>query len=54
MTDALVAARRADTRPVFRLNPLAWIMLSVAWVASVPAVKTGLAQMLGCLLTRPQ
>ena len=54
MTDALVAARRADTRPVFRLTPLAWVLLSVASIASVLAVKTGLAQMLGWLLTQPE
>jgi exosortase D (VPLPA-CTERM-specific) len=54
MTDALVAARRADTRPVFRLTPFAWISLSIALVASVLAVKTGLAQMLDWFLTRPE
>ncbi len=54
MTDALVAAHGANTRPVFRLTPLAWVLLSVALVASVLAVKTGLAQMLGWLLTRPE
>jgi exosortase D (VPLPA-CTERM-specific) len=54
MTDAVLAARRADPRPVFRLTPLAWVVLSGALVASVLAVKTGLAQMLGWLLTRPE
>jgi exosortase D (VPLPA-CTERM-specific) len=54
MTNALVGARRTDTRPVFRLTLLAWVLLSVAMVASVLAVKTGLAQMLDWLLTRPE
>ena len=54
MTDALVTARLADTRPVFRLTPLAWIALVAALAATVLAVKTGLAQMLGWLLTRPE
>ena len=45
----------ADTRPVFRLfYPLAWIVLCVAFLASVLAVKAGLAQMLGWLMTRPE
>jgi exosortase D (VPLPA-CTERM-specific) len=54
MTDAVVAARLADTRPVFRLTPLAWILLAVALAAAVLAVKTGLTQMLGWLLNRPE
>ena len=54
MTEVLVGARRADTRPVFRLTPLAWVLLFIALLASVLAVKTGLAQMLGWLLTRPK
>ena len=54
MTDAFVAARRAGTPPVFRLTPLAWLLLSLALVGSVLAVKTGLAQMLDWLLTRPE
>jgi exosortase D (VPLPA-CTERM-specific) len=54
MTDAFVAARRPGTPPVFRLTPLAWLLLSVAMVAAVLAVKAGLAQMLGWLLTRPE
>ena len=54
MTDALVAEHGADTRPVFRLPRLAWVLLSVALAASVLAVKTGLAQMMGWLLTRPE
>src|SRR5579864_7754304 len=54
MTESSVGARRADTRPVFRLTPLAWILLSVALMASVLAVKTGLSQMLEWLLTMPE
>jgi exosortase D (VPLPA-CTERM-specific) len=54
MIETSVGARRADARPIFRLPPLAWALLSVALVASVLAVRTGLAQMLGWLLTRPE
>jgi exosortase D (VPLPA-CTERM-specific) len=54
MTDALVAEHGADTRPVFRLTPLAWVLLSVALVASVLPIKTGLGQVLGSLLGRPE
>jgi exosortase D (VPLPA-CTERM-specific) len=54
MTDALVAARRADTRPVFRLTALAWVLLCVALLASILAARAGFAQMLGWLLTRPE
>jgi hypothetical protein len=50
MSDALVTVRPADIRPVFRLTPLAWILLTVALTAAVLAVKTGIAQMLGWLL----
>jgi len=54
MTDAWVTARPVETRPVFRLTPLAWVLLAVALAAAVLAVKTGLAQMLGWLLNRPE
>src|ERR1017187_797984 len=54
MSDALVTARRADARPIFRLTPLAWILLTVALTAAVLGVKTGIAQMLGWLLDRPE
>jgi exosortase D (VPLPA-CTERM-specific) len=54
MTETLATARLSDTRPVFRLTPLAWILLAVALAAAVLAVKTGLAQMLGWWLNRPE
>jgi exosortase D (VPLPA-CTERM-specific) len=54
MTDALVPARLADARPVFRLTPLTWLLFATGLIAAVLAVKTGLVQMLGWLLTRPE
>jgi hypothetical protein len=54
MTEVLVGARPAHTRTAFRLTPLAGVLLSVALVASVLAVKTGVAQLLYRLLTRPE
>jgi hypothetical protein len=46
MTDALVVARRADTRPVSRLTPLAWILLTVVLTAALLAVKANVSYML--------
>jgi exosortase D (VPLPA-CTERM-specific) len=54
MTDALATVHLADTRPVFRLRPLAWILLVAASAAVVLAGKTGLVQMLSWWLTRPE
>jgi hypothetical protein len=54
MTEVLVGARPAHTRTAFRLTPLAGVLLSVALVASVLAVNTGVAQLLYRLLTRPE
>jgi hypothetical protein len=54
MTEVLVGASRADTRTAFRLTPLAGVLLSVALVASVLALKTGIAQLLCRFLTRPE
>jgi exosortase D (VPLPA-CTERM-specific) len=54
MTDALVATRLADTRPVFRLTPFAWILLAAALAAAVLALKTGVALMLRWVLLRPE
>ena len=54
MTEVLVGASRADTRTAFRLTSLAGILLSVALVALVLAVKTGVAQLLCRFLTRPE
>jgi exosortase D (VPLPA-CTERM-specific) len=54
MTDAFVAARFADTRPVFRLTSVTWILLAGAMIATMLAVKTGLAQMMDWFLTRPE
>ena len=51
MTDALKTVRRADSRPVFRLTPLAWILLVVALAAAVLAVKSGMVWMLSSFLT---
>jgi exosortase D (VPLPA-CTERM-specific) len=51
MTDALVTARLADTRPVFRLTPLGWILLAAALSAAMLAVKSGIATMLSSFLT---
>jgi uncharacterized membrane protein len=54
MTEVLVGARPAHTRTAFRLTPLAWVLLCVALVASVLAVKTDVAQLLYRLPTRPE
>jgi len=51
MTDALVTAHLADTRPVFRLTPLGWILLAAALSAAMLAVKSGIASMLSSFLT---
>jgi exosortase D (VPLPA-CTERM-specific) len=54
MTDAALAKRSGDTRPIFRLTSMSWMLLAVAMIASVLAVKTGMSQMLGWLLTMPE
>src|ERR1700688_1547810 len=54
MPDALLTARVRDTRPVFRLTPLAWILLASALAVAVLPIKTGLGQLLGSLLARPE
>lgn len=51
MTDALVTSRLADTRPVFRLTPLGWILLAAALSAAMLAVRSGIAKMLSSFLT---
>jgi exosortase D (VPLPA-CTERM-specific) len=51
MTEVLVGTRRTDTRPVFRLTPLAWILLTVASTAALVAVKAGVTYMLGLYRT---
>jgi exosortase D (VPLPA-CTERM-specific) len=43
-----------DMRPVFRLPPLAWMLLAAGMAAAVLATNEGIAQMLGWLLTRPE
>jgi exosortase D (VPLPA-CTERM-specific) len=54
MIEVLVGARRADTRPVFRLTPLAWVLLAGAFAAAVLPIKTGLGLVLGSLMGRPE
>jgi exosortase D (VPLPA-CTERM-specific) len=54
MTDAAVAARFEAPRPVFRLSLFAWILSAAALAAAILAVKTGLLQMFGWLLDRPE
>src|SRR5476649_1416418 len=54
MTDAPAAAHFDAVRPVFRLPPLAWILLIVSLAAAILAVKTGLFLMLAWLLNRPE
>jgi exosortase D (VPLPA-CTERM-specific) len=54
MPDALLTARVRDARPVFRLTPLAWILLAGAMTAAVLPIKTGLGQVLGSLLGHPE
>jgi exosortase D (VPLPA-CTERM-specific) len=54
MTDASAAVHRGDTRPIFRLTSMSWVLLAGAMIAAVLAVKTGLSQMLEWLLTRPE
>src|SRR5882672_401049 len=51
MTDESVTAHLADTRPVFRLTPLGWILLTLALAAAMLAVKSGIAKMLSSFLT---
>jgi exosortase D (VPLPA-CTERM-specific) len=51
MTDSSVATHFGDTRPIFRLTPLAWILLAAAFTAAVLAVKSGIAWMLSSSLT---
>jgi exosortase D (VPLPA-CTERM-specific) len=43
-----------DTRPIFRLKLLAWILLAAALAAAVLAMRTGFMQMLSWWLTRPE
>jgi exosortase D (VPLPA-CTERM-specific) len=54
MPDASLTARVCDTRPVFSLTPLAWILLAGALAAAVLPIKTGLGQVLGSLLGSPE
>jgi exosortase D (VPLPA-CTERM-specific) len=54
MTDELVTGRSTDTRPVFRISLLSWVLTAAALAAAISAAKTGLTQMLGSLLTRPE
>src|SRR5579863_2215343 len=56
MTEAAVAAspKFEAARPVFRLPLIAWILLVAALAAAILAVKTGLLQMFGWLLDRPE
>jgi exosortase D (VPLPA-CTERM-specific) len=51
MTEVLVGTRLADTRPVFRLTALAWILLAVGLIAAVLAVKAGVTYMLDWYVT---
>src|SRR5882672_1171932 len=51
MADALIAVRPIDIRPIFRLTPLAWILLAAALTAAILAVKSGIAWMLSSSLT---
>ncbi|MGO9635088.1 MAG: VPLPA-CTERM-specific exosortase XrtD [Steroidobacteraceae bacterium] len=54
MTDTMATTPLADNRPVYRIVPLTWLLLAVAMIAAVLAVKTGLSQMLEWLLTKPE
>src|SRR5450755_597738 len=54
MNDTLATTRYVDNRPVYRMLLLTWLLLVGAMIAAVLAVKTGLAQMMGWLLTRPE
>jgi exosortase D (VPLPA-CTERM-specific) len=54
MTDALAATRFFDTRPVYRIVPVTWLLLIGAMIAAVLAVKTGMSWMLELLLTMPE
>jgi exosortase D (VPLPA-CTERM-specific) len=54
MTDALATTHFGDNRPVYRIVPLIWLLLASAMIAAVLAVQTGLSQMMGWLLTRPE
>jgi exosortase D (VPLPA-CTERM-specific) len=51
MPDASVSARGRDTRPIFRLSLPTWLLLGVALGASMLTVNTGVAEMIGRLLT---
>src|SRR3984885_6235155 len=54
MTDAAVAAPFEAPRSVLPLSRFAWVLLAAALAAAILAVKTGLLQMLGWLLDRPE
>jgi exosortase D (VPLPA-CTERM-specific) len=54
MTDELVPGHPTDIRPIFRLTLLTWFLMAGALAAVVIAARTGLAQMLGWLLNRPE
>jgi exosortase D (VPLPA-CTERM-specific) len=54
MTDALVAGGVRDIRPVFRLTPLAWILLAGAFAAAVLPIKATVGQVLSSSLGRPE
>jgi exosortase len=54
MTDASIAAQKSDTRPIFRLSWVGWLVLALALLAAMVTVKTGLSQMLEWLLTKPE
>jgi exosortase D (VPLPA-CTERM-specific) len=54
MTDAMVAPCLTADRRVFRLTPLAWILLAASLAAAVLAVSSGIALMFRWLLLRPE
>jgi exosortase D (VPLPA-CTERM-specific) len=54
MIDASAAVRVDGAPPVFRLPPLAWILLATSIAAAILAVKSGLFLMMNWLLDRPE
>jgi exosortase D (VPLPA-CTERM-specific) len=53
MSDPLSSRRVVDSRPVFRLTPLAWILLGAAVSAAIGSVKSGIAVMVSSFM-RPE
>jgi len=54
MLDTSAGERRAGALPVYRLTPLAWLLLTLPIGVTVASLHVGLSQMLDWLRTRPE